>query len=445
MKKTLVAILFFLLSVSIPSTGFGQDYVQSGRPIVAQEPSAFPMFGQDHAYSVNFRGNGEAVISGRIIFANTQTQSQDQLVFRVPKVIPQDIIAYQVIKEPQCVRYAYLNQDTISPNQPLGSNRCLEYDQPSYYDYWYGKTSYKRAKTIFEGDTLTVLLPQSISPERSGSILVYFRAVGYANKTFSGSYEYSFETLQANEFVRSLMVGISTDDPYKLRGVQSNVNYRFSTTQILDSAEQSIDSSAKINEAFNSYYQQIGSGQIVKQSTDLQPLESFVVSGSYADSFVKLYAKEIVVVPSLIIGIVIGIAILTFWLQKKYSQKKDGQRFSSHFVRHLAVVGFVSFVSGFSLSLYTAGVGFVLLFLRNVYLQGFEIFLSLVLLVISLFIYTFGMFGPSIIVWKSKNDVRWGGLTFLLTFSWIVVFCSCLLIILFMITRSSFSPPIISL
>ena len=64
-------------------------------PYPDQEPG---FLGQDHKYSVVFRGNGEAVVSVKIIFTNKSESNLNEIRLRIPKVEPKEVSVYQIIK-----------------------------------------------------------------------------------------------------------------------------------------------------------------------------------------------------------------------------------------------------------------------------------------------------------------------------------------------------------
>ena len=69
-------------------------------PIVdPNDPMFLPVFGEDHAYSVTLRGNGESVINMRVAFTNFEEQPQKELILGLSGKIPSEVAVYQVIKE----------------------------------------------------------------------------------------------------------------------------------------------------------------------------------------------------------------------------------------------------------------------------------------------------------------------------------------------------------
>src|SRR3990172_9881751 len=159
LKTTLLILALLLLLFPLFSfTAHAQDEPASSgvaRPDIFPVPNPEPGFlGQDHSYSVTFRGNGEAVVALKVALTNKGETPLSEVSLRVPKVSPQEFFIYQVIKEPSCTRY-------------LTDNACAEYQEPDYYGYWWSKTKYQKAQSEFSGDTLKVILPQAIPADKN--------------------------------------------------------------------------------------------------------------------------------------------------------------------------------------------------------------------------------------------------------------------------------------
>ena len=336
-------LLFLFALSSVPSlaqVGVSESSAEVGigAPdyIIPPIPDGEPGFlGQDHNYTVVFRGNGEAVISLKVVFTNKTEENLTDVELRVPQVEPRNISVYQQIREPVCIQHGsrtypnlekYKNISGACPTystvnlcnraQARGEScswyyctntclatgssteevcstetKCLEYQDPNYYSY-YGQSKYQKAEHEHEGDTIKVTLPVAIKPDKSGSFFVYFRAMGYASKTFLGAYKYTFESLKANDDIRSLRIGINTDSDLVLKGAKGEIEYRYEEPQFagLESAGVPAKSAS-----IDRYYNTIGTGRIYKNASDLAPLESYKVSGAYAKNRLMLYGKEIAI------------------------------------------------------------------------------------------------------------------------------------------------------
>src|SRR3990172_5741276 len=113
--KGKLAIIFagilFILGVFVGNI-FAQESESSGASSQMIAPDFVPLYpggepgflGQDHAYTVVFRGNGEAVVSARVVLTNKGEEPLSEISLRVPFVEPKDVFVYQVIREKRCAR-----------------------------------------------------------------------------------------------------------------------------------------------------------------------------------------------------------------------------------------------------------------------------------------------------------------------------------------------------
>ena len=309
------ASLFFMQSAysgSLPQSGttLEEDVKPTPVPPPPGGDTFNPFFGQDHAYSVTFRGNGEAVVFLRVIFSNNGDTPLDELTLRFPKIEPEGILAYQVIKDKTCLKYDY----TKPAVAPLYQYPCLEYGEPNYSDY-YGTSTYKKAKTSLAADTLTIELPDSLALQKAGSVLLYFRAFGFAKKDSFGAYDYTFETLKVDDTIRNLRVGISPDSDLFMQGAQGSVDYFKESAPIFESSKTMAVGASLRNSSVDTAMSNIGYGSINKSASNLMPLDSYKVTGSYADSRLKLYAGAIIM---LLVIIIIVLLILGFGIRKLF-------------------------------------------------------------------------------------------------------------------------------
>lgn len=391
------------------------------------------VLGQNHNYSVTFRGNGEAIVTARIVFMNNGDKPLTVTNLRVPKVDPKDIIAFQVFSEPQCIYYQYQKEALLPGRAPA---LCETYQEPDYFGGWHGNAKYLKAEVGLRGDTVSVTLPKPVKPNASGSFILYYRAFGYAKKNLFGARDFTFETLKVEDRIQTLQVGIATDSDLVLRDTKGKVNYRFEESAI---ALKSAGTAAPLESAqLDQFVQQIGQGEIVKSASNLQPLDSYSVRGSYADSRVKLYAKEI------IIGIVVSLAVLLglIWGGKRLGamMAKRGGAIPAK-TPALTFVGALSssFLAALLMIVYT----FILLFVRNYVssLYGFGFLLTVLIALVSLGVYGMLLVVPAMIV-GIKRGLLWGLATFGLTIFWLVVDGIVILIVLVIVGGSGYTYPV---
>lgn len=406
MKRIILSLFLLVISLHIAPSVSALNILP---PDEIANPSA--LFGQDHAYTVTFRGNGEGIVNLRVAFTNSGEEDQTTLTYRVPRVEPQDMVAYQVIREPQCVRYGSV------------ADECIEYQNPDYYDtYWYGNTSYLKTEVQYEADTITITLPEGVAPNKTGSILLYFRANRYTKKGSFGSYDYLFESLKSDESIRNLQVGITTDSQLKLKNPDSDINYRFEgdfapAQGMMAESKMMVSNSS----ALDNYYQQIGQGSVVKYATYLQPLDSFTVEGAYADATWKLYAKAIMI--SVAVFIVI-LSVLAFALLKiiKLIRGRKHETSQSHSTGSSALfMALASFVASLLAAGYTVVIFMLNSFMNNWNYSPMNMLLMLLVVILSFGIYPLVLFGPSFIIGRMRG-MWWGAGTFALTLMWLMFY-----------------------
>lgn len=404
--------------------GVSSDIIDSRYPIFPPDSGEKRGFlGQDHRYSVVFRGNGEAVVSARIALHNDGDEDLSRVELRVPNYPVESATAYQVIREPYCIRYLPI-KDSVEA--------CAQYQEPDYFDYYYGSSKYEEAVAKFEGDTLVVDLPSPIEPGESGAYFIYYRTPHVTDESFLGAYDYNFETLKTDDDIRNMSVGISTDSDLKLKGIESDVNYREDVATL--TAPVADMAMVKDGAAFDRYYNQIGYGQINKTASNLAPYESFTVEGKYADSTLKLYGKEILVALISILIFILVVVLITKYLFKKFSGKNKGDQPKSDIdekAKTVVISVVSSFASAIVIILFTVGIFFSGEFIENISINyRYKNPMIILLLVISIAFCSFSILTPAVLVGYKKGIV-WGFLTFFFTLIWLMF-----IMMLFMVSFS---------
>lgn len=429
-----------------------------------QPVKELPTFmGQDHYYSITFRGNGEAIITLRAIFSNLKDEALSILSLRVPKVDPKDVSVYQVIREPKCISYRnpslptlppiddkkyYIQQGSAPsltlPTIPLLNTEdlCVEYQQPDYYQYWDAQAKYKKADYHINGDTINITLPEKISINGSGSIMLYFRAIGYARKNLFGVYDFSFETLKVDDRIRNLQIGISTDSDLFLRGEQGKVDYRFDEG-LASLKVAGLRGEAVRSQQLDSFYQQIGQGGIVKSANNLQPLDSYILKGSFAESRLSLYAKDIIKWLIAIIFIVLILGLLTKFIIRKFKQAGNivqDKKFQPSIGLNIGLAGGILGLS-LVVSILILGYSILVFFLQQFIYSSYNEFtglISIFLIIISTGVYGLLLLAPSIL-FGMKKGIRPAILLFALTIFWLFVYLLISIIFSFFV-RNPFYP-----
>lgn len=430
MVKRFFAFLvgFLVVSVTLTSSVLALSIAP---PMPQPAPNELPL-GQRHFYTTTFRGNGEAVVSLKVILTNDDTVNNLSEVVFISPVKISDPLAFQVISTPRCLQYVY------EPDEGGRSvQKCASFGPDDYLSYYsVSGASYKKAKVEADGQALKITLPEPISPEKNGAVVVNFRSFGYAKKNVWGGFAYEFESLKINEKIAELTVGINTDSSdLFLKGVKGSVDY-------IDEAPASFKSAAA-GEALTSstvdhYYSSIGSGRTTKRTTNLSNMESYIIKGAFAKSRVVLYAKEFLAG----VGVIVGILILVFWVGR-FIVRKEGKSQVSTPGRgsFLPALG-ASFVSSLIVAGYTVLISIVPRIVFGSYYSRYIGILIIFLILISFFVYSLLFFGPGI-YFGIKKGVGWGIAVFALNVFWLMIFTGITLAAIFLLGNWPYSPPTI--
>lgn len=381
-------------------------------PVPPFETDTASPLGQDHYYTVTLRGNGEAVVAMKAIFSNLTNEPLVTLTFKSPVEDIGNISVYQVKRERECVRYAprpIISERIDEFRDTQTGQECLEYREPDYYGYWYGKSQYLNTQYQQNGDQVTVTLAEPVSVGKSGSILLSYRTTAYTDQSPFGAYKYRFETLQVADNINQLQVGITTDNNLYLKNADTQVQYQESNLKMaaMEDGVSAIESSQ-----FDSYYQQIGYGDIVKTASSLQPNESYTVEGAYAKNRIQLYGTEITVASIVVLVLFILLAVAIVVTVKKI---RKGSTVSSSKTTHsstsmlnglnilIAVVG--GFASALAISLFT-GI-FIAGISRLSRIVGYEysMVVTVLFLIISIGIYLCLLLIPAVLIGLRRGVV----------------------------------------
>ena len=414
MKKTIttLALFIFLLLFSIGHIASAAD---TAATMPVTDPFPIPpttpvtdIFGQDQYYSVTLRGNGELAVSGRISFLNTDNSSVSRMKFEMPQKPLDGLVIYQAFHKPICQQYDYQSPDvyydknqqifpdnkiTRKPEQP----RCLAYREPEYYDYLSGQNTYTKATYTYENNTIDVSLPHAISSGSTGSLLVFYRLRNATTRTLLGGYTYEFQTLKTEDTIHIVQIGISTDSDLFVKGTKGKVQY--SPTQYMDSAIMKSAAAGVSSPQLDTYYQQIGQGNEIKTSHDLQSMDTYTVKGEYADSAWKLYRKEIVI-GLIILAVCLGLVLLIIKKVAKATQGKMNNQSKS-----ILLVGIVSTVTAACITGYTVFIYFVFSYMQFNYYSQMDTIFTILLLVVSCGVYLVLLAGPSLWIGLSRGVV----------------------------------------
>ncbi len=320
MKKLLVK-LFSIAAILILGAGFNQP--------TASAESVDLFFGQDHSYSVIFRGNGEAIVYAKLAFTNGGEEDQTDYSFSLPKVTPSEIAIYQMVLPEECVEYDYTDSTlgTYSDDRICKRYQEADYNQSYYYSYSNSDAEYEKAEYTNDGQNFKITLPSSVKPKRSGALIIAYAAKGYVTENM-GLFKFNFETIAVPSRINSLVVAVDVDSDLVLRGNKAKVNYSNSTMKA--TAEGAADASFT-SEKLDDIVGNIGSyTSLTKEASNLSKNETFSVKGQYATSWARLYTSSIILSILIPCGIVV-LSILLFKIirKNKIAKKLENQEVGS--------------------------------------------------------------------------------------------------------------------
>lgn len=427
--KHKVLFLFILLFSFFQFLPVAQSYaLVILPPVINNNPT---LFGENQYYTATFRGNGEAVITMKAIISNTKTSPLTSVALHLPSnITAKDVIAYQVIAKPQCIQYS---------TQPIANPNCLQYQQPDY-QYVPNDTTYQKIAINQANNTLTLTLPTPIRPNETGSYLLSYRSFDYAKKNSFGAYAFTFQSLKVDDPINTLQIGIATDSDLYIKNAKGVVNY--DTTASMKTLAVPQATATVQSQRFNDFYNQIGQGTVIKNASNLEPLETYTTNGIYADSGIKLYGQEITTTISIILCILLLVFGTTIMVLKKQNKAKSNQKASN--TKLFLITAGVSFGSVLLASGYTIIILLVSMFLNinNYYAYTNNMFVTLLITALSGAIYLFLLFVPTILMTIKKGFV-WGGVMLGLTIMWAVIASIILFGVFYLFSNSNTPTPIV--
>ena len=321
------ALLMFLFGILLLSsvTLAMSPVAKEMMPIIA-EPGYFPEnrvpAQNSQYYSVMFDEEGEAVVALKVNLNNPSNETLDKLNIEIPGEtirILNVVQEYHLLKE-ECAQWKEVCADD---NCSSYYKKCTYYN--NYIDYYESKfypVEYKTEK--LSGSTaFTFTLPKVITQQNTATLIIYYKATGYVKKSL-GVHSFDFETIKYNYDTSHVRVSVNAQNDLFLEGTSASVNYKPADYGMLAEASfaksESFDSK-QLSEYSRSIEYDYG---YVKETSALDPWESFHVKGKYSASKLLLNKGRI----SLTIGIILGmLALLFFGARKAFRLLKDHSGF----------------------------------------------------------------------------------------------------------------------
>ncbi|MEW6295317.1 MAG: hypothetical protein AB1467_03395 [Candidatus Diapherotrites archaeon] len=285
-------------------------------PLVSAKTSSSYFHSNDY-YVVTFDGEGDAIVSAKLVIDNFT----DSSIKKFDLEIPGRAKIYKAVLEPYGYPY---------PVPLYGAEQIIEKPvAPDYYPY----PQYQNQKIDFTYDytsdsTLVHLeLPYSIQPNSQAAIVLLYKILGYAEKDFLGTFNFDFKTVVDNKaaLIQNVRVAVNVQEGLYLKGGQAKVEYK---PEFFGSGAVSKMASAEVSSSYYRDYSQAieySQGEIVKTASNLDPFESFHLKGSYSDNWLLLFLGDIAL--WIIILIVIGFTAKNLILSKIFWGREEKQFF----------------------------------------------------------------------------------------------------------------------
>ncbi|MBI2543358.1 MAG: hypothetical protein HYW24_04175 [Candidatus Aenigmarchaeota archaeon] len=360
-------------------------------------------------YQVVFDGESEASVLAKFVRMNTGNGTVDEIVFEIPGNV--------------IMKYMF---------QEIHNKTCNDFGCYTDWMGTYAPLSYS-SEELSKSVKYTVKLNKVIEPGETGTIILYYKAMGYVDSVIN--YNFDFETAKSPTDIEYTRVAISVDSDLYLRGGSTSVDYKSNFGGFEAAAKMS--SSGMVTGEYASqirgYSQNIqyASGY-VKEKRNLDPWESFHVKGvyNYSELSFLTYLTEISV------GLILLVAARIFlWDKIKnafaetgfFAKRKEaesyGRRREGRFSR-IAIAGFVSAVA--LLVVWWLFFSFLLNFVSyfDWRLQSFSILFMLMGVVLSIVVFVL----PSILIGKRYGTTD-GVLTMVASIVWVILILSAIFLL----------------
>ncbi|MBS3159376.1 hypothetical protein J4436_01175 [Candidatus Woesearchaeota archaeon] len=272
-------------------------------------------------YTVVYDAEGEAEIAARIVIHNYGDDKIDGVKLEIPgeKIRLIGVVQeyYEIIErcsyyEKVCYGDEYNCDEGICV---YDKNDCAEictqrYEEqiwpPKYYNLKYDQ------EILSDSVLYNFKLERDIQSQKDAVLILYYKSEDYAVQKGS-IFNFDFETVKINYDTNYVSVGVDVDSSLILDSVEGDVEYR--DNSYFSGFSEAMMSSKMMPD----YIGNIGYGSYHKEANSLDPLESFHVTGRYAESWYDLNRNLIlggifgglVLLGLIIIGLVFLIKKLT--------------------------------------------------------------------------------------------------------------------------------------
>jgi hypothetical protein len=298
--------------------------------IVLAAPSNLYWHSNDY-YDIELNGIGNAFVVGTVSLEALTQQPVNTITLEIPYT---GITVYKLVENG---RY-YLPPCQRCLCDVAGSNcvcpPCDQVYQPSSFLNY-------TMQTLSDSTILTINLAYPVQNDTATTLYLIFSTKSVAQKTFQG-YQFDFKTVEdPNALIRSLSADVVVPQNMYLKGKPS-FDIQYKPSELAAQALKSTNAESFVQ----SYPIRYGGGQFT--ANNLQPGESFTISGLYGDNLVLLYAQEIGLA---VVGVIVLAILVKYYLvnkmrgmfAKRESEERIGSKRSSEFSFARAILtGFIS-------------------------------------------------------------------------------------------------------
>ena len=265
--------------------------------------------GQTHAYTVLFRGNGEAIVYGKIAVPNTTSEAlTDFDITLTGSQDAEDFIAYQQILPQVCAT-------STRSGIPCASFKDADYTSKSYSSPKDG-SYYPLTMDALDGGSYRLHFSVPIEVGKTNGIVFAYRSSAYTSN-WLGATHFAFTTPSTNGTIAKTSVAVSVDGDLVLKGgsASSKVTYVSDASQGFGLSD--VAATTGLSESTARTIAAIGTGSVQKSASYLQAGEYLTVQGLYAESWLRAYSSNLLLLILLAGGIVGGSIYIPRWMRAR--------------------------------------------------------------------------------------------------------------------------------
>lgn len=278
-------------------------------------------------YSIELSGSGNAFVVGSIQLEALSPQPVGTINLEIPYT---GVTFYKIVQNggyyrPPCF------------NIPCQNGPCMpcetKYLPSAFLNY--------TTQTLSDSTVVSITLAYPLQNDTSTNIELIFSTKNVADKNWQG-FQFNFKTVEdPNALIRSLSADVVVPQNMYLKGKPS-LDIQYKPSELASQALASNNAETFVSAMPIRY----GGGQFT--ANNLQPGESFTITGLYGDNLILLYAQEIGLA---VVGFIVLIIIIKYYLgnkvrgvfEKKPSEERMSPRRGSEFSFARALLaGFIS-------------------------------------------------------------------------------------------------------